>query len=250
MWRRFHHPRWNGWRSDVVAGDAAWPGERRFIAAYVYAHATDRSDALRFVEKTPENSLRIPYLRALFPDAVFVVVSRDPRMVINSLIEGWRRPDGRFRSYFVPQNLAIPDYPHRRRWCFALIEGWQDLIHQPIEEIAFAQWAHCVQAIARARATVPAGQWLEIHLEDLLAAPEVTAMQLYRHVGIDDEPALVARLNQLRANPVNALNRPDADGWRRQNPAEIIKLLPRIAELAPMSGYRVDPATGRTERAV
>jgi hypothetical protein len=60
--------------------------------------------------------------------------------VISSLIDGRRHPMGRYRSYCVSKDLSVPGYPHRRRWCFALIDGWQEYAARPVHEIAFAQW--------------------------------------------------------------------------------------------------------------
>ena len=38
-----------------------------------------------------------------------------------------------------------------------------------------------------------------------------------------------------------------AEKWREENATEIRELLPRIAELAAESGYRVDPESGEFE---
>ncbi len=113
LWRAFHHPRSSGWESDAVGPGQLRFGERRFVKACLRSHF----EGSRFVEKTPENAFRIPYLLDLFPDALFVVMWRDPCDVINSLINGWRDSAGRFRSYFVPEDLQIPGYRHRRQWC-------------------------------------------------------------------------------------------------------------------------------------
>jgi sulfotransferase family protein len=95
-------------------------GERRFVNAGFYVVA----GGSRFVEKTPANSLRIPYLFELFPDASVVVMHRNPCDVINSLITGWRLRGGRFRSLRVPASLDIPAYPYSRVWSFVLVDGW------------------------------------------------------------------------------------------------------------------------------
>ena len=49
-----------------------------------------KSPPIRFVEKTPSNSLRVPLLAALFPDARFIYLIRRPEDVISSLMEGWK----------------------------------------------------------------------------------------------------------------------------------------------------------------
>jgi len=240
IWRTYHHPRYTGWRSDHVGRGAVKPGERRFINAFLYAYVGRQ----RLVEKTPENSLRVPYLLDLFPDAVFVVVWRNPCDVINSLINGWRHPKGHFRSYFVPEDLHIPDYPHRRRWSFTLIDGWRNYRASSIPEIAFAQWAQATEALVAARGLIRQDQLLEIFLEDLIATPQQVLIQICRHVGIEKESLLESELTRLIENPVNALSLPRAKKWQTENREAILALAPRIAPLAAQAAYQIDPATG------
>lgn len=238
LWRTFHHPRYSGWRSDVI-DEVCW-GERRYVPAYFASFFKAR----RFVEKTPENTLRVAYLRDLFPDAIFVVIKRNPCDGINSLINGWRHPAGRYRTYFVPQELSIPGYNHRHRWCFTLIEGWRNYAAAPIPEIAFAQWEQYTKAIAAARAVVPATHWSEIFMEDLLANPDEILTQVCQAIAVKKSPPLAARLAELVKEPVNALSAPGNDKWRRDNEQAITALLPRISECARSLGYIVDPASG------
>src|SRR5205085_1471283 len=47
-------------------------------------------EPVRFLEKTPKNALRIPFFDALFPDAQFVFLWRDPAENISSIMEAWR----------------------------------------------------------------------------------------------------------------------------------------------------------------
>ena len=244
LWRRFHHPRLSGWHSDAVGhGEIRW-GERRFAAAFISSRC--QNAASRFVEKTPDNSLRIGYILDLFPDAILVVMKRNPCDVISSLIDGWRDPAGRFRAYYVPATLSIPDYPHSHRWCFTLIEGWRDLISSPIPEIAFAQWYAVSKAIEEARPSVPPSQWIEVRLEDLLDRPESELRRLCEGVGIQNGPNLHRELHRLIEDPANALSAPGSEKWRVRNPVEIQALLPRIGKVAPEFGYSVDENTGRS----
>lgn len=244
VWRAFHHPRSSGWSSDTVGASEVKFGERRFVEAYFRAWIGDR----RLVEKTPENSLRIPYLLDLFPDAHFVVIHRHPLDVIHSLITAWRHPEGRYRSYYLPEDLHIPGHGARRRWCFALFEGWRDYRHATVPEIALAQWKACVQGLVAGRslAATSRERWTEIQFEELLKEPRATAAKLYARLGIDHEPALEHKLDELIERPVNALSPPEKEKWRR-NAEEIFPLLPRVVELASELGYRIDSASGRCE---
>lgn len=243
IWRALHHPRYAGWRSDVLRAEDVRRGEERYVHARFHVYV----DRDRFVEKTPENSLRIPYLLELFPDAFFVAVRRSPCDVISSLINGWHQPAGRYRSYFVPQDLHIPDYPHRRRWCFALIEGWREFASSPIPEIAFAQWDQCTHAIEEGRSLVPAGRWVDLCLEEMLERGYDALRGLWPALGLEEPPGLERRFGELAADPPNSLTRPGRDKWRRDNAVVVEPLLPRIAEAAAGRGYAVDPSTGEVQ---
>lgn len=240
VWRMYHHPRYHGWHSDAVGAGALGPGERRFVNAYFYAYVGRQ----RFVEKTPENCLRVPYLLDLFPDAVFVAVRRNPCDVVNSLINGWHHPAGKYRSYFLPADLSIPDSPHRRRWSFALIEGWRDLSTAPVSEIAFEQWRQLAVALDEARALVPPDRWTDLVFDDLIHRPETVLPEVYERIGIPHDAALDEKLADLLDSPVNALSAPSREKWRAQNPEAVGQLLPRIAQVAPRAGFHVDPLTG------
>ncbi|RZA30003.1 MAG: hypothetical protein EOP92_35795, partial [Lysobacteraceae bacterium] len=74
---------------------------------------------VRMLEKTPKNSLRIPFLKAAFPEARFVFLYRDPRQVLGSMIDGWQ--SGRFVTYpHLPDWKGLP-------WSFLLTPDWQAL---------------------------------------------------------------------------------------------------------------------------
>ena len=243
IWRRYHHPRRHGWQSDAVGAGQVGFGERRFVSAYFYAHI----GLQRFVEKTPENALRILYLLDLFPDAYFIIIKRNPCDVINSLINGWREPAGRFRSYYLPEDLSIPGYPHRRRWCFVLINGWREYVSAPVPRIAYAQWAACAKEIARARALVESSRWFELYLEAVMDRPAEILSDIYEFLELKREVDWEERVREMMKSPANILTAPGRDKWREQNREEIEELLPDIAQVALEAGYWLDPTSGKCE---
>lgn len=240
IWRAFHHPRYWAWRSDLVGHGSVQPGERRFIRAYLYSHL----GAGRLLEKTADNCVRVPYLLDLFPDAVFVVIKRNPCDGVNSYINMWRDPQNRFRSYFLPTDLRIPGYPYRRAWCSTLIDGWRELTAAPIPEIAFAQWLTYVSCIEAARSIVPRAQFVEVYLEDILRSPLAIMSMVTDRIGVEMDRRLQQKAADLVTNPVNALSAPRQDKWREQNHREVTALLPRIAAHSARLGYSVDPHDG------
>ena len=233
----------------MIEPDRASPSrERRFAEAYISARCVDKPHAKRFVEKTPDNALRIGYILKVFPDARFVAIHRDPCAVVNSYIDGWNDPQGRFRAYYVPERLNIPDYPYERRWCFTLIPGWRGLTNAQIPEISLRQWATYMEALAEARAALPGARLVELHLEDLVASPGAALGSLADALDLDPLPEWLRAAGELGRTRVNSIAHDERD-WRHRNPDAMRPLLPEIARLAPLIGYRVDPETGETSRA-
>ena len=87
-------------------------------------------DTVRFYDKTAYNSLRIPFLRKIFPDAKFIVHFRKPEPNISSMLESWSRPE--HNTY-----PGLPGWD--RKWCYQLIPGWRGLHGKPDIEIATSQ---------------------------------------------------------------------------------------------------------------
>lgn len=240
LWRMFHHPRYSGWDSDRVGAGEVKPLERRMINASLYAWCGTG----RLVEKTADNLLRVPYLLDLFPDATFVVMKRNPCDTLNSYINGWRHPEGRFRSYYVPEPLSIPDYAPTRQWCSTLIPGWRELRSAPVPDIALAQLRSYIIALEEARRLVPEERLLEIHLESLLGSAERVFSDTLARLRLRPEEGLHRKLEELLAHPVNALSAPRSEKWRAQNPEKVVALLPELEPLARTLGYRIDVETG------
>jgi LPS sulfotransferase NodH len=77
-----------------------------------------RTSGLRFIEKTPKNSLRLPFMDRVFPDALYVFLFRDVRANLSSMMEAWKA-----RRWVT--------YPNLKGWRPPLVlllpPGWQKL---------------------------------------------------------------------------------------------------------------------------
>ncbi len=72
-----------------------------------FAYFTGWKKCTRFLNKCPRNSLRIPFLLTAFPNAKIIYIERDPRAVVNSLINETRRDH--FRQREPLGHFARPD---------------------------------------------------------------------------------------------------------------------------------------------
>jgi hypothetical protein len=169
------------------------------------------------LEKTPKNSLRVPFLARVFPQARFIYLYRDPRQVLSSMIEAWTT--GRFRTY--PQ---LPGWTGAS-WSLLLVPGWRELIGRPLHEIVAAQWNAATRLLIDDLEGLPAERRTIARYDALLADPAAEIRRLCSATGLDweDEAGVALRLSRY------TVTAPDADKWRRHS-AEIDAVLPSLAE--------------------
>jgi hypothetical protein len=233
LWDPFHHPRDRGWDSDTLGAADVSERERAYIYLAVRMFVRNR----RFVDKTAENCLRIPYLRELFPDATFVFMRRGAAGNVNSLIEAWKaRP--RFVKYRLPEPLEGLGEMSGNRWSFALIPGWRELRSAPLEEICARQYIACNEAVLDAREGVDRSRWLEVAYEELVASPLETAERLCGGLGLAFDPGIEEYAAALDRRPSSTtLSAPRSDKWKQQNREPIERILPLTAPIERRLGY-------------
>ena len=181
-------------------------------------HRVDGIGPVRMLEKTPKNALRVPFLRAAFPEARFVYLHRDPRQVIASMIESWE--SGRFRTY--------PQLPGWRgaAWSLLLVPGWRDLVDAPLGDIVGHQWATTQRILLDDLDDVPATHRLGVDYAQLLADPEAQVRRICDWAVWDWDRGLGESLPLSRYTNT----RPDAEKWRRRQ--DVVEAqLSRRAEL-------------------
>jgi hypothetical protein len=229
LWDAHHHPRERGWDSDALGADDVSARERDYIYLAVRLWTRGR----RFVDKTPESCLRIPYLNALFPDATYVFLRRRAADNVNSLMEGWRaRP--RFVKYRLPEPLQGLGPLSGSLWSFVLVPGWRELGHAPLEEVCARQYIACNEAVLDAREAIEPSRWHELAFEELVAAPTEALRTVFERLdlGFPDEAERVAR-----APTRTALTAPRPEKWREQNPEAVERILPLVRPVEARLGY-------------
>lgn len=139
------------------------------------------ADEVRWLEKTPKNALRVPFLDEVFPEACFVYLLREPRANVGSLIDGW------LSQKFV----MYPDLPGWQGlpWSFLLIEGWRELIGQPVAAIASAQWAQTNRTLLDDLAALPAQRVMALDYAAFVQHPQQHVNAIARFAGLScDRP--------------------------------------------------------------
>jgi hypothetical protein len=233
-WTSLHPLARKNWDTHALDVSDAGTADRAAVSRYFYIW-TGRH---RWVDKNNQNGLCVPYLHALFPDAVFVFIKRSPGDNLNSLIEGWRKPD-EFATWSndLPAEVAVED-GQLRQWCFFLADGWRRYVSAPVEEVAAFQYAAINRAILEAKAGVPEGQWVEVFYEDFLRDPVATFRQVFEGCGLAFDARLQAHCAQVLDIPYNAFSEIRLDKWKDgRNREKIERVLPQVADVAARMGY-------------
>jgi hypothetical protein len=210
--------------------------ERRVIAWVV-----DRiADGRRYLDKAPRNSLRMGYLRELFPDAWFLFVKRDGRAAVSSLITAWRSETGMFVGMPVSVPLRIEGY-EGTNWKFVIPRGWEDFAQgHTLAEVCAFQWRACVEAILSAREEVPAERWVEVAYEDVLDRPREEIGRVLAELGLPLEAEVLDHAVAAERYVSRAVTAPRPDKWRHENPEQVDRILPMIAPIMRRLGYGID----------
>jgi hypothetical protein len=236
FWEALHPLEERGWSSHRIEAADASNQDRDSVTRYFYAHTGSR----RFVDKNNQIGLSIPYLLELFPNAIICYVKRSPGDNINSLIQGWGRPDEYAAwSIALPEALEIENGKYTR-WCFFLPQGWRAYTKSRIEEVCAFQYTSINEAIMEAKQSIAASQWAELKYEDILSDAVGSFKKAFENIGINFSDRLHRHCATVLSNPYNAFSEIRVDKWRDGADHERIKrVLPSVAETAMRMGYPI-----------
>jgi len=182
-----------------------------------------RPERIHFLEKTPKNALRIPFLNSLYPDARFIFLHRNPRENISSIMEAWR--SGMFVTY--------PDLPgwNGLPWSLLLTAGWNGLDGMPLEEVAAFQWQSANLQILDDLADLPDKRWCTVGYEQFLSDQAAHLQRLCNFMGVPFGSRMQAVAAGKLPNSRYTLTPPDPDKWRI-NEQQVMSVLPQVEATA------------------
>jgi hypothetical protein len=213
------HPAARGYDSHRLTDMDATPENVRALCAgfvmelrdcrgrrYLDLPALERPSALRMLEKTPENALRVAFLSVAFPDALFVLLHRDARQSISSILEAWHH-DG-----FV--NFPVLAGWRRERWHMLLPEGWRALDSRPLLDVASLQWASANRQALDDLDGLPRERWMSIDYDELVAVPAMVAQRIFDFANLTVDDGLAAALTRPLPTSSTTISPPSPLKWR------------------------------------
>jgi sulfotransferase family protein len=180
-----------GYHSNRLTANDATPDvirelHRRFVVRLRNRDGRRAVGNVRLIEKTPKNALRVPFLDAVFRDAFYIYLYRDPRENISSMLDGWRAR--RFVTYhLLPNWTGLP-------WSLLLVPGWQKLNGRPLAEIVARQWTIATTILLDDLESLAPSRWCTTSYERIVRDPQREIERLCALAGLPWDRKLSAPL--------------------------------------------------------
>jgi hypothetical protein len=145
IWQRF-----TGDDNESLGKDDVTPAARKFLHKIVRTNM-QLFNRPRFLNKCPGNSVRMEFLKEIFPDALFIHLVRDGRATAYSIMRSRLKHNGSYWSVKPP--------------------GWRDLLDLPLVDACALQWRMIVESILQSAGKLPPEQYMEVKYEDFVDRP-------------------------------------------------------------------------------
>jgi len=203
------------------------------------------------LEKTPQNILRIPYVRAIFPEAKFLFIVRNPFSFISSVEYKWQRPvTGRgilrrlkdtpinqlhhwVRRYIVQQiNKRVLRKKYLSIWGPRYRGIQDDLKMHDLLTVIARQWSVCSVKAEKDMATFEVGQILRLKYEDFVDDPISDLERICAHCGLEMDSAIVKAAREMVKSDRKIK-------WQRFDPRDLARIIPEISDEMQRHGYEI-----------
>ena len=206
IWRHgnLRHP------SDALPAELARPEVVRYVRGRFDAIA--RAQGVEtVVEKTCANSLRVPFVDRIVPDARYLFIRREGIDAVASAMERWTAPldlpyVARKARYVPPTDVPFHASRYLLNRLYKLFGGGRLALWGPalpelpallerhsLDEVCALQWQACVTHTRDALEELPRERWTEVAYEELVAQPAAVLERLCAFLGIEADAAARAR---------------------------------------------------------
>ncbi len=212
---------------DMFGAREARPEVRRYMQN-AFASFQRKSGATTVVEKTCANSLRVPFIDAIFPEARYLYIVRDGRDVALSAAQRWTASvEARYLLKKL-RHVPITDVPHygfrflanrlhqrrsvekRQKAWGPVFPGMAEMVKsKPLLDVCAAQWAACIEASDAALAGMSQNKKLKVTYEELVSDAAGTMQAICEWLG----PGVPG---QLPSAALNAIHQGSLNGWKRK----------------------------------
>lgn len=213
------------------------------------------------VEKTPHNILRISFVRAIFPEARFLYIVRDPLSFVSSVELKWQQPATKKRIMKRLKFTPITQMHHylwrffSQQWNKRILhrkylsiwgpryKGIQDdLKKEDLMTVIARQWSRSSSKAERDLALFEDGQVLRLRYEDFVQYPISNMERICAHCGL--------QMTEDMATTIKEVVKTDRKlKWQRFEPHVLARILPELHEEMKRHGYAVPEEIAQAVRA-
>jgi len=203
------------------------------------------------VEKTPHNILRIPYVRAIFPEAHFLYIVRNPLSFVSSVELKWQQPARGKRIVKRLKSTPVTQLHHylsrfiNQQWNNRILRRkylsiWgprykgiqEDLKTENLMTVIARQWLRASAKAERDLAFFENGHVLRLRYEDFVEDPISDMERICAHCGL--------QMTDEMANTVKEMVKKDRIlKWQRFDPQDLARIIPELSDEMRRQGYEI-----------
>lgn len=160
------------------------------------------------IEKTCANSLRVPFVYSIFPEAKYIFIFRDGRDVVPSAMKRWNSQLDLIYTLKKVRYVPLTDLPYyifkygmnrvsrifksteRLSFWGPIYDGIsEDVTSKSLKYICARQWARCVEKSVKDMVMIPEENIYTVSYEKFVASPESSLKDMtnFLSIGLDDQ---------------------------------------------------------------
>ena len=202
-------------------------------------------------EKTPHNILRIPFVRAIFPEAHFLYIVRNPLSFVSSVELKWQQPATRKRIAKRLKSTPVTQLHHylkrflNQQWNNRILRRkylsiWgprykgiqEDLKTEDLMVVIARQWSRASAKAERDLAFFEEGRVLRLRYEDFVEDPISDMERICAHCGL--------QMTDDMAKTVKETVKTDRRlKWQRFDPHVLARIVPEHSDEMERNGYEI-----------
>lgn len=203
----------------------------------------------RFIDKNTCNSLRLDYVRSIFPESKIIHIIRDGRSATASLRVRWQRPfDWRYilrekafpikeLPFFISRQIRYNVHRFMSKGQHAGLYGprfegiRQTVKSEPLLKVCALQWMSCVCAVLESKNGIPGQQFHEVRYEQIVKDPVSVLSSLFDYLEIEIDTHFLRKANKY-------VQETSLDKWKRHLTQTDLNLLEEtIGHVQKSIGY-------------
>ena len=205
----------------------------------------------RIMEKTPSNVLRVRFVHKIFPEAVYLYITRNPFSCMSSNELKWHRT-----KTWAGLRRSLEDVPLSQLHYYAgdffqhmfirkvfngrHVSVWgpryrgidDDLEEHGVLRVIARQWAWCNRKAREDLAELGNGRVFSFRYEDLIQDPPSALRRMYDHCGLRCDDGLLQKA-QTMIDPGRQ------EKWLRLDPEALKAIMPEIQDEMAHYGYDI-----------